>query len=328
MVKDIVPDLNEQISRTKSAIMISDKKLLSSSRIITSGKGSLEDVHTYAERLGEDLSKALTSTLTVDNLPNGTLYYNIAERTIIPALEENYNLINEAAATAQKALDKKARIGLGSVNAEFPMQRVQGLIDKITADDVTPEAVQSWLTEPIINNSEAFVDDFVEANCKFRTEAGLKTRIVRKAEAKCCEWCAALEGSYEYGKAPEDIYRRHEFCRCTVTFETDKISQDVWSKRTWKTSKEDLARRKEYATGQKEPKSPAELINQANMLYKEAVIDENWRQAQDLKKQAEKATGEEKARILSQIKPYKKLTPEERIELYEKYQQRRSTNRR
>ena len=327
MVKDIVPELNEMIKQANQSRRMSDPSLMKVSEKIRSGKASLQDVHTYAERLGEDLSKALTSTLTVDNLPNVKLYYNIAERTVIPALEDNYNLINEAAATAQKAIDKKAKIGLGSVQADFPTQRVQGLIDKMTSDDNAPEDVISWLTEPIINNSEAFVDDFVEANCKFRTKTGLKTRIVRKAEGKCCDWCAALEGSYEYGKAPDDIYRRHEFCRCTVTFETEKISQDVWSKRTWKTSEEDLARRKEYASGQKEPKSPAELINQANMLYKEAVIDENWRQAQALKKQAEKATGEEKTKILSKIKSYKKLTPEERVDLYESYQQRRKNRR-
>lgn len=327
MVKDIVPELVEQIAHKKTATMIADKTLASTSQKILSGKASLQDVHTYAERLGADLSKALTSTLTVDNLPNGKLYYNIAERTIVPALEENHKLINEAAATAQKAIDKKAKIGLGSVQADFPTQRVQGLIDKITADDISPEDVISWLTEPIINNSESFVDDFVEANCKFRTESGLKTRIVRKAEGKCCDWCAALEGSYEYGKAPDDIYRRHEFCRCTVTFETEKVSQDVWSKRTWKTSEEDLARRQKYASGQKEPKSPTEVINTSNMLYRDAVNSELRKENREIWDAAKKLSGQEKDDLIKKQRSSKKLTPEERIELYERYQQRRKNRR-
>lgn len=328
MVKDIVPDLIEQIDSKKRALMITDRSLSKASVRIQSGKGSLQDVHTYAARLGEDLSKALTSTLTVDNLPNGKLYYNIAERTVLPALEENYNLINQAAVTAQKAVDKKAKIGLESVKADFPKQRVQGLIDKMTADDVTADDVISWLTEPIVNNSEAFVDDFVEANCKFRTQSGLKTKIVRKAEPNCCKWCSDLEGSYDYGDAPDDIYRRHEFCRCTVTFETDKERQDVWSKRSWKASDEELAKRRDYGAGQKEPKSPAEIINQKNMLYKEAVSSELRKENKNLRQQAANATGEEKEKLLGKIRSTKKLTPEERIELFEKYQQRRKTSRR
>lgn len=328
MAADVVPALKEAIETRFQNGVMRDLRAIRISKRIRDGTATLSDAHEYSQALGESLSKALTNTLTAENLPNGTLYYNIAQRTVVPELQKTHQLVNEIARNIQEITDQKAGIGLKSVTAKFPELRISDLIDKMTEEGISLDDAVKWLGEPIVNNSEAFVDDFVEANCKFRTEVGLKTRIVRKAEAKCCEWCAALEGSYEYGKAPEDIYRRHEFCRCTVTFETDKISQDVWSKRSWKTSKEDLARRKEYATGQKEPKSPAELINQANMLYKEAVIDENWRQAQDLKKQAEKAIGEEKARILSQIKPYKKLTPEERIKLYEKYQQRRSTNRR
>lgn len=328
MVKDVVPELNEQIGARFKGHVMTDRRLQTVSSRIDQGRATLEDCHTYAERLGEDLSKALTDTLTVDNLPNGKLYYNIAERTVVPALETNYELVNDAASKIQKSIDKRAKIGLGSVRADFPAERIQGLIDKMTAEDITPDRVVSWLTEPIINNSEAFVDDFVEANCKFRTNTGLKTRIVRKAEAKCCDWCAALEGSYEYGKAPEDIYRRHEFCRCTVTFETDKISQDVWSKRTWKTSKEDLARRKEYATGQKEPKSPTEVINTANMLYRDAVNSELRKENREIWDAAKKLSGQEKDDLIKKQRSSKKLTPEERIELFEKYQQRRSTNRR
>ena len=32
---------------------------------------------------------------------------------------------------------------------------------------------------------------------------------------------------------PDDIYRRHDNCDCTVTFENGRKRQDVWSKREW-----------------------------------------------------------------------------------------------
>lgn len=270
MVKDIVPELNEQIEAKFKGNVLADRQLRTVSQRITSGRAQPGDAHRYAERLGEDLSNALTGTLTAENLPNGKLYFNIAERTVIPALEQNYEMVNEAAAMIQKSIDQKAKIGLGSVKADFPTERIQNLIDKLTADDITPEAVIRWLTEPIINNSEAFADDYVEANAKFRSRAGLRTKLIRKAEAKCCDWCAALEGSYDYDDAPDDIYRRHEFCRCTVTFKTEKISQGVWSKREWNTPKEDLEIRQQ--AGQRQELSVDERLDQIERLRRDEKI--------------------------------------------------------
>lgn len=252
MVKDVVPELMEQIDAKFKANNLRDRQLGRVSQRITAGTADLSDAHTFAERLGFNLSDALTGTLTEDNLPNGRLYYNIAERTVIPALEQDYELVNEAAAMIQKSIDEKDQIGLASVRADFPMERIQNLIDKLTADEITPQQVISWLTEPIVNNSEAFVDDYVEANSKFRAKAGLKTKLIRKAAWNCCDWCSKLEGTYDYGSAPSDIYRRHEFCRCTVTYQSEKISQNVWSKRKWETPKVEPPKRNELTTEERQ----------------------------------------------------------------------------
>lgn len=252
MVKDVVPELMEQIDAKFKANNLRDRQLGRVSQRITAGTADLSDAHTFAERLGFNLSDALTGTLREDNLPNGRLYYNIAERTVIPALEQDYELVNEAAAMIQKSIDEKAQIGLASVRADFPMERIQNLIDKLTADEITPQQVISWLTEPIVNNSEAFVDDYVEANSKFRAKAGLKTKIIRKAAWNCCDWCSKLEGTYDYGSAPSDIYRRHEFCRCTVTYQSEKISQNVWSKRKWETPKVETPKRNELTAQERQ----------------------------------------------------------------------------
>ncbi len=76
-------------------------------------------------------------------------------------------------------------------------------------------------------------DDYMEENAKFRSDAGLKCWIVRQTDGKCCSWCTSIAGRYEYGKEPHDVYRRHDNCGCTVTYENGRQRQDVWSKRTW-----------------------------------------------------------------------------------------------
>lgn len=288
MVKDVAPELFRQITTTFSGHVLTDRQVRTITRRIKAGRADLTDCHMYAERLGEDLSKALTETLTPDNLPNGTLYYNIAQRTVVPALEQNYDLVNEAAAEIQKQLDEAAKIGLGSVHADFPHERVQGLIDKMTADGITPEQVTRWLKEPIINNSEAFVDDYVEANSKFRQKAGLKTKLVRTADPKCCEWCAALEGTYDYDSAPSDIYRRHEFCRCTVTFKSDKVSQNVWTKTKWETPPEDLKQRQQV--GERQQQTPQERLEALRQIERDAQIKEYQNETGYTRRTAQEAT--------------------------------------
>lgn len=270
MVKDVVPELQDQIGTRFRSSILRDRALQRVGKRIETGRADLSDAHAFAERLGFNLSDALVGTLTQENLPNGTLYYNIAERTVIPALENNYELVNEAAATIQKTIDQQVGIGLGSVRADFPLERIQNLIDKMTADDITYEQVIRWLMEPIVNNSEAFADDYIRANADFRAKAGLRTKITRRVANNCCDWCAAMAGTWIYGSEPPDIYRRHEFCRCTVTYQSDKTSQNVWSKRKWETPKEDILERLRATT--KSGLTPQERQSQIEQLQRDADI--------------------------------------------------------
>ena len=271
MAADVVPVLNERIQTSFKSNVMKDRRIAQISKRIRDGTATFDDGHAYAERLGENLSRALVTNLTADTLPDGRLYYNIAKRTVTPALEENYNLTNEVAADIQKILDAQNGIGLNAVRADFPKERIQGLIDKMTADGITLESALVWLTEPIINNSEAFFDDFINSNARFRNNVGLKATITRKVAGNCCEWCAAMAGTYEYGSEPPDIYRRHEFCRCTVTYQSNKTSQNVWSKRTWQSSAEEIDQRK--AVGSNKLKQTAtERIEAAAQLERDRVI--------------------------------------------------------
>ena len=270
MVKDVVPELQDQIGTRFRSSILRDRTLQRVGKRIETGRADLSDAHAFAERLGFNLSDALVGTLTQENLPNGILYYNIAERTVIPALNENYELVNEAASTIQKTIDQQVGIGLGSVRADFPLERIQNLIDKMTADNITYEQAIRWLMEPIVNNSEAFADDYIRANADFRAKAGLRTKITRRVANNCCDWCAAMAGTWIYGSEPPDIYRRHEFCRCTVTYQSDKISQNVWSKRKWETPKEDILESLRAST--KSGLTPQERQSQIEQLQRDADI--------------------------------------------------------
>lgn len=304
MAADVVPALNEAIQTSFKTYVMRDRRIAQISTRIRDGTATFADGHDYAERLGENLSKALSTNLNANTLPDGKLYYNIASRTVTPALEENYNLTNDAAEKIQKIIDKKSKIGLGSVRADFPTERINGLIDKMTRDDITLEDALVWLKEPIINNCEAFFDDFIDSNAKFRENAGLKSKLIRKAEANCCKWCANLEGVYDYDNAPEDIYRRHEFCRCIVTYQSEKTSQNAWSKKTWQSTPEELQRREN--AGKEPPISVEERLGQLEQIERDRQINEYVRETGYQRQTARAATlKKDPAQIAAEIERIK-----------------------
>lgn len=100
------------------------------------------------------------------------------------------------------------------------------------------DKIKRLLGEPIRNIAQSFYDDFVEANVKFRSRSGLKTFIIRQELAKCCKWCHGLAGIYNSEDAPQDIYRRHDSCRCMVTFKNEKGYTNVWNKKEFDTYRE------------------------------------------------------------------------------------------
>lgn len=242
MAADIVPELFKTIQDEFTKRTTESAKYRRFVWDIMDKKASLDDVHDISVFLGETLSDVLRDTMTADILPDGKLYWNIADRIIKPMLEGNYSTVNQMAAEIQKIVDEANGIGIGAVQADFPEKRAADLIDK--AVDAGDE-YEKWLGEPIVNITESFADDYMKKNAEFRNKAGLKVSIIRKAEGTVrkisrgrkytipCAWCDSLAGVYDYANVPAEVYQRHEYCRCSVTYKNGRTRQNVWTKDIW-----------------------------------------------------------------------------------------------
>ena len=67
---------------------------------------------------------------------------------------------------------------------------------------------------------------------------------------KYCKRCSSLAGVYEYPDVPEDVYRRHENCRCTVEYDPGdgKKLQNVHTKK-WISKEESVTLEKRKKIG-------------------------------------------------------------------------------
>ena len=253
MATDIAPEILQQLQTRFQAEAVKNSTLRRISKRITDQTATLDDIHDYSIAAGEILSKALQAIMDEDAMPDGKIYWNIAERTIEPMIRRNYDLINSTAEAIQAIVDKADNLGLQVVKADYPEGRVYGLLDKIV-EDTTDQ--YRWLKEPIVNVSESFSDDYMRANAEFRAKTGLKVSIVRETESEQtrrshgqtyvipCEWCDGLAGEYAYPGVPTEVFQRHESCRCKVTYKNERRRQNVWSKEIWQdaTPTERLAR--------------------------------------------------------------------------------------
>ncbi len=96
------------------------------------------------------------------------------------------------------------------------------------------------LERSLTNIAQNYVDEYIDKNAEFRAKAGLKEKIIRSTNGKCCKWCDKLAGIYNY-PAPREVYQRHDNCDCTVTYVSEKGAQDVHTKQQLR--KEEVAER-------------------------------------------------------------------------------------
>lgn len=225
---DMAPELLKALQDSFSTKYEVDSRIRAVLKKIESGRGTYLDANRYAIRCGQLLSQTFGVRIEASMLPDGTLYYNIADRTVRPMLEQNYKLISEACEKVQETMNKSAGLGLRPLVPEMNDNRIQGLIDLVSTRPY--EEVKQFLDDPVINFSQSVVDDSIEKNADFQYKAGMSPKIVRTADGNACAWCVELAGTYDY-PCDRDVYQRHERCRCSVDYVIDRGRQDVYTKR-------------------------------------------------------------------------------------------------
>lgn len=227
---DVVPELLDDIQNDFKEQFRNNHKVIEIYGKLKSKEATYKEANEFAIECGEMLANSYSKFISADSLPEGKMWFNIAARILEPTLHTNYSLITDVSNQVQTIFNEKQGIGLKSISPEFNQNKVEGLINKVSNAE-NYEDVEWVLKEPIVNFSQAIVDDAIKKNAQFHYDNGLTPKIKRRAESGCCKWCANLEGEYDYPYVPSDVYRRHEHCRCTVEYVEDGRYQNVYTKK-------------------------------------------------------------------------------------------------
>ena len=237
---DVLPKLLQEVKKEFELSYGESEIIRNAFATLEAKKATYKTANEFAIEIGEILSKALGASISADKLPNGKMYYNIAQRLLTDVLGRNHEIVSSYASDIQKNLNDEAKIGLKVQVPELNQDRIAGIINRFASEDNFEDV--SWLLgEPIVNFTQSIIDDSIRKNAEFHAEVGLSPKIVRTTVGNCCKWCQKLAGSYIYPNVPRDVYRRHQKCKCIVNYKTsDGKRKNIWTKRIVKPVNSDI----------------------------------------------------------------------------------------
>ena len=249
-MEDVAPQLVENVTGEFRRLYDASGKIKGLLAKVKAKTATYAEAQEYAIEVSRLIGQAWAKCVTPDTLPEGRMYYNIAARLVPAALDENHELVAGYAAEVQKGLNDRAGIGLKVQRAEQDRDRVKGLVE-LACSTEQYEDTESRLLSAFENFSQHIVDETIRRNAELHHNAGLRPKIIRRSTGKCCRWCQALAGTYDYPDVDRDVYRRHDHCRCTVLYDPadgSKSVQNVHTRR-W-TNEKDYAKLKEKESPQ------------------------------------------------------------------------------
>ena len=244
MENDVLPAILQEIQERFERDFGKSEIVRNAFAALKAKKATYKTANEFAIEVGEILSKVLGASLSADKLPDGKMYYNIAQRLLTDVLGRNHELVSGYASDVQKNLNDEAKIGLKVQVPELNQDRIAGIVNRFSSEENFEDV--SWLLgEPIVNFTQSIIDDSIRKNAEFQHQFGLQPEIIRKSYFHCCKWCQEVQGSYKYPRVPKDVYRRHQHCRCIVDYDpkSGKI-QNVWTKKISNKSSDELEIRK------------------------------------------------------------------------------------
>lgn len=242
---DVLPKLLQEVKKEFELSYRESEIIRNAFATLEAKKATYKTANEFAIEIGEILSKALGAYISADKLPNGKMYYNIAQRLLADVLGRNHEIVSGYASDVQKNLNDKAKIGLKVQVPKLNQDRIAGIVNRFSSEDNFEDV--SWLLgEPIVNFTQSIIDDSIRKNAEFHAKTGMTPTISRHSTGRCCKWCDSLVGNYIYGEEPNNFYRRHQHCNCVIDYhpKNGKV-QNSWTKKIRNESSNELEIRKQ-----------------------------------------------------------------------------------
>lgn len=178
-----------------------------------------------------------TGNVLADVICQFTDFPSLTEADAVPlfttTLKHNHDKVVKACRRAQRAINNKARVSLGLLDADFDPEGAREIAFTILdAKELTPDFVKNL----VVNHSNHTVDETIRRNTEAQQGIGLEVHITRKYDdvglhdgKDACQWCLDREGDWDdYQEAYNaGCFERHPGCGCVIEYNVGKTH--TWS---------------------------------------------------------------------------------------------------
>ena len=201
--------------------IIDDKQAQRYFKLIQEGRATYETGNRFAWRVGECLAKTLRRHAPLESIDEWDV-----EDLIPKSLGLDQAIVVDACKQIQDKMNKDAGLGIKFQEPKFDGNRAYGIVDELRNNPQFTNIEKSFYDQ-LVNFSQNIVDESIRTNADTLYRAGVRSFIIRTVEAKCCDWCEEVAGTYDYNEVKgkgNDVWRRHENCHCTIDFITQRNS--------------------------------------------------------------------------------------------------------
>lgn len=189
---------------------------------IRKGDASYKTGSQLAVRIGENLGRVLKKHAPLTNIDEWDL-----DDLLPKSLGLDHSMVSTACKQIQEKMNKDAGLGIKAKVPKFDWDRVNGMINELKDHPDTFGDIEKSFWDQLVNFSQNIVDESIRDNAQLMARAGIRTLVIRQPDFKACEWCREVAGTYDYAEVKNqgnDVWRRHENCRCTIDYVTDRNS--------------------------------------------------------------------------------------------------------
>ena len=194
----------------------SDPQMIKAVDRLDKGVGTYKDVNKMAVFIGRRIAEEMGISFSEEALTN----YLVA----------GHGLVAMSAEAAQTNLNNAAKIGLKPKTTKTPNAKIAKAVGTVAAAE--PETVGAIAESVVPTLMLEMVDDIIKYNADFQKDSGLHPLIRRtwsgsygSHDTRHTDNCEEMAGEWEYGDAPDNVYWRHEGCRCSVEYFPNKYAE-------------------------------------------------------------------------------------------------------
>lgn len=138
-MKDVAQELLEKLNKTFSQKVAIDPQIRSYKKKLEAGKLTERDCALYIRKVVSIASASVTDVMKPKNLPDGKLYWNIAEAVIVPFLKGVIVQMNNIAVGTMKDSDKKQNINIKIQKLRYPDGQIRSYLNMIVRNSLDSE---------------------------------------------------------------------------------------------------------------------------------------------------------------------------------------------